>query len=316
MLTTAQIPRQALFLGLWLLCTPLTPLAQEGADETAEEIMKGMTSSFAVPLRDLLKKEHPSEWENLFHGFSGGFGFNFPLEENTPGNQEGSGSQGERTPSMTFTASLRYNPLSYWFINATYYRYFDEKQQASWDPDFSYVFGYDDWHPYTFSLLYSNYGGNRLNPDHSKGEKFTRFEEGTISLGWKYRVPRFLEYLFIVHESGGLAGGINYNVVPRYVDLATNSKKQWKHSISTSLWYTIYKNFYANITFYCYLFPEQQQPWDPDFTYGFGYYDWHPGTISVQYNNYSGNRLPWNKASPGTGSFTNGGFTISWSWAW
>jgi len=84
----------------------------------------------------------------------------------------------------------------------------------------------------------------------------------------------------------------------------------------TSLQYTTYKNFYANITFYCYLFPKQQQPWDPDFTYGFGYFDWHPDTISIQYNNYSGNRFPWKKTSPGTGSFTNGGFTISWSWAW
>jgi hypothetical protein len=114
----------------------------------------------------------------------------------------------------------------------------------------------------------------------------------------------------------GVWGGINYTVVPRYSDLASSSKKEWKQIVNIGLKYTIYKSFYANITFHCYPFPEQQQPWDPDFIYGFGYFDWHPDSISVQYNNYSGNRLRWSKKSPGTGSFTNGGITISWSWSW
>jgi hypothetical protein len=61
---------------------------------------------------------------------------------------------------------------------------------------------------------------------------------------------------------------------------------------------------------------DQQQPWDPDFTYGIGYYDWHPGTILVQYNNYSGNRLPWRDKSADTGKFKDGSITISWSWTW
>jgi hypothetical protein len=92
----------------------------------------------------------------------------------TQNNQTGSGSQGERATNFTFTSLLKYNPLSYWFMSVTYYHYFDEKLKAPWNPDFSYVFGYDDWHPYTLSLLYSNYGGNRLNPDRDKNEKFTR----------------------------------------------------------------------------------------------------------------------------------------------
>ncbi|MBI3248278.1 MAG: hypothetical protein HYZ50_17365 [Deltaproteobacteria bacterium] len=307
----------AVVFGFWLTNVLQVAFAQDDTeDETPQEIMKGITSSFALPLRDLLKKEYPSEWRNLFSGFSGGFAFNAPLQETTPNSNAGSGSQGERATNMTFTASLKYNPLSYWFMNVTYYHYFDENRKASWNPDFSYVFGYDDWHPYTFSLVYSNYGGNRLNPDRDKKEKFTRIEEGVISLGWKYRTPRFLEYLFIVHESGGMGGSINYNVVPRYSDLATLSKKQWKQTVSASLKYAIYKNFYLNVTFIAYPFPKQQQPWDPDFTYGFGYFDWHPGSVSVQYNNYSGNRFPWKQKAPGTGLFTTGGFTISWSWAW
>lgn len=57
------VPQRTLFgvflIGFWLLWVPPTLLAQE--EETATAIMKGMMSSFSLPLRDLLKKEHPSE---------------------------------------------------------------------------------------------------------------------------------------------------------------------------------------------------------------------------------------------------------------
>ena len=290
----------------------------ETEEETVEEeeIMKGVLSSFSVPLRDLLKKEYPSEWKNLFHGFSGSFAFNYPLKEVPPRDVEGAGSQGDMRGNLTVTASLKYNPVSYWYINTTFYKYINKGYQASWDPDFSYTFGYDDWHPYTFSLIYANYGGIRLNPDKKKWETFTDFDEGTISLGWKFLIPSYIEDLFIVHHTGGIGCQVNYNLTPKYMDLASLQKKGWKQSLSLTIKYTIYKWWYANITFFYYPRPEQQQPWDPDYTYGFGYFDWHPGTITIQYNNYSGNRYPWRDKSPNTGQFKDGAITISWSWAW
>ena len=81
-------------------------------------------------------------------------------------------------------------------------------------------------------------------------------------------------------------------------------------------WKNMFSGFSGGFAFSYYPYPEQKQPWDPDFTYGFGYFDWHPGTISVQYNNYSGNRYPWHKKSPDTGRFKDGAITISWSWMW
>jgi len=284
------------------------------ADETASEIMKGISSSFSLPLRDLLKKKYPSEWRNLFHGFSGSFSFCYPLKQLPPKNAIGGGTQGERRANMTLSATITYNPISYWFFSVTFYRYLHPQYQAPWDPDFSYTFGYNDWHPYTFSLVYSNYGGNRLFP--KKGEKFTTFEEGTWSLGWKFVLPQKIERLFTVHKTGGIGCSIHYNYTPRYFDLATLSNKHSKQSLSLNIKYTIYKWWYANVTLYWYPHPDQQQPWDPDFTYGFGYFDWHPGTISIQYNNYSGNRFPWKKRAPNTGRFKDGSICIFWSWKW
>ncbi len=301
--------------GPWPLCQA----------ESIEEIYRATLTSFATPLRDLMKKEHSNEWHNLFSGLSGSLALNYPLQETMRETRGLDGSQiQEGFHKSTLSASFKYNPISYWFAAVTFNRYLDLARgdlgcmecRSPWDPDFSYSFGYDDWHPYTVSLTYANFGGNRLNPDKKKGETVTDFQGGTYSLGWKFPVPRAIEELVIIHPTGGLAGGINVNLTPKFSDLATLSEKSWKQTLSLSLKYTIHTWWYANATVTYYPHPEQQQPWDPDYTYGFGYFDWHPGTLSLQYNNYSGNRYPWKTPSPDTGAFKNGSLSLIWSWIW
>lgn len=168
--------------AILVICPPATQAAE---NESSHEIMKGVLSSFSLPLRDLLKKEYPSEWRNLFAGFSGGFGFNYPLKENLSSDTQGSGFQGEPATNMTVTASIKYNPLSYWYVNATFYKYLKSDYQASWDPDFSYGFGYDDWHPGTIIIQYNNYSGNRY-PWKEKSPGTGTFKNGSISISWSW----------------------------------------------------------------------------------------------------------------------------------
>ena len=92
--------------------------------------------------------------------------------------------------------------------------------------------------------------------------------------------------------------------------------QKWKDFISFGTKYTIYSYFYANITLNYFIHQDRQQFWDPDYSYGFGYFDWHTGTITIQYNNYSGNRFPWRIKTPNNGKFNYGGFLISWNWAY
>jgi len=247
--------------------------------------------------------------------FRGNITFSLPLRKELPADRQGTDTQGEKGRNMSLNASLRYNPLTYWFIESTFFKYWESEYQAPWDPDFTYSFGYDDWHPYTLSLVYSNYGGNRLHPDKEKGAHFTRFEEGTVSLGWKYTLPRWMEELFIVHSSGGIRGSVNWNVTPRYTD-ASGSAEEWKQSFSLSMKYTIYEWWYFDVNVFWYPKSGQQQPWDPDYTYGFGFFDWHPGSFSLQYSNYSGNRFASEDRAENTGKFRHGAITASWSWAW
>jgi hypothetical protein len=317
--------RTPLLRSVTLLAITLSATADiTHADEkvNAEEIMKGITSSFDIPFRDLYKKKYDSEWYNLLDGLSGSFSFSYPLKDTVRESRGADGIQRkEDFRKTTLTASASYNPLSYWYAAGTLYGYMDLEaaeifstdNKADWNPDFTYSFGYSDWHPFTFSLVYSNYGANRINPDKSKGEQVTNFNEGTFSLGWKYTLPRFIEELFIVHSSGGIGGSINYNLTPKFQNLDTSSEESWKQTVTLSAKYTIYKSWYFAFSLYYYPKDWQQQPWNPDFTYSFGNFNWRPGSFSLEYNNYSGNRFPWNEVD-NSGSFKDGSISLSWRW--
>jgi len=220
----------SVIVSVGLLHAPLA-VAQPAKEE--DQILDGIFSSFDLSLDELSQKKDDSEFLNLFDGLSGNFAIDFPLTQSKALVTDSSGTQGERTNNnITLQASIKYNPLTYWFLSATFYYYLDSSLQASYNPDFSYSFGYDDWHPYTLSLVYSNYGGNRLNPDKRLNEKFTVVEEGTISLGWKFLIPDEIDNIFLVDEDAYIGCSLNLNLTPRYNDALTSSRRKWKRSYS------------------------------------------------------------------------------------
>jgi hypothetical protein len=274
---------------------------------TWDEIKAGILSSFSFSFEEMKRKE-------LQEGFTVGGGLTIPLKRRLPTNETGYLTQGQTATNYAITGSVTYVPVTFWFWNVTAYKYLDNKYKAPWNPEFSYRFGYDDWHPYTFSLVYGNYGGNRIFPDKSKGEEWTYFNRGTISLGWKFPEPDFIGKIFLFDTTQTINHSINYNVTPRYTDVSGKNLQKWKQSVSFSTYYPVYSWFYWSFNLIYYPKPEQQQPWDPDYTYGFGYFDWHRGAVNVQYSNYAGNRYPWRKSSTGKGGFLDGSISISSNW--
>jgi hypothetical protein len=227
-----------------------------------------------------------------------------------------SGLQGEPASSPTLALNLKYVPLTSWFVAATFVKYLRSDLQKPWNPDFTYVFGYDDWHPYTFSAQYSNYGGNRLSPDRSKKERHTTFNAGSWNVSFKFPLPEVLHSLFLISEDDAVGCSVGANYTARYSDAASNTVMKNKRTAALGCKYAFSNNWYFNFAVPQYLVKKQKQPWDPDYTYGFGYFDWHPGTWSIQYNNYSGNRFPWNPKSPNTGRFKDGSISISIGMTW
>ncbi|MES2767348.1 MAG: hypothetical protein V4642_15845 [Bacteroidota bacterium] len=279
--------------------------AEQPRKTTWDEIKEGMMGSFSFSYEELKRKE-------LQEGFTVGSGITIPLQRTPPTNEFGYQTQGQVSNNYAIFGSLTYVPVTFWFWNITAYKYLDNKYKAPWNPEFSYRFGYDDWHPYTFSLVYGNYGGNRIFPD--EGEQWTHFNQGNISLGWKFPEPQALANIFLFDTTATIGHSINYNVTPRYTDIKGKSTNKWKQSVSLSTKYTVYEWWYWNFTLFYYPDPSQQQPWDPDFTYGFGYFDWHRGTVTVQYNNYAGNRFFWRNTEQKPGGFLDGSISVSSSW--
>ncbi|MCL1125239.1 hypothetical protein [Shewanella surugensis] len=269
-----------------------------------DQIWQGANSSFDLPF---FSWGEETPW---YKRWNGNMSLGIPLTE-TPATLPPDATSGPSNQNTTASLSLKYSILGNWFISATAYYYFDPDLQQAWNPDYTYVFGYSDWRPYTFSLLYSNYGGNRFAPE--EGQKSTEFGQGTWSLGWKFPVGEpWIDWLSFT-DKGAIGCQFDYNYTPEYFDLASSEYLTGQQTISLGCKYAIIGNWYVNGTAFYYLDSSQKQPWNPDYTYGFGYFDWHPGTITVQYNNYSGNR--WNSSERGedTGRFIDGSISISYS---
>jgi hypothetical protein len=229
---------------------------------------------------------------------------------------EGEGSQGEESVrSPRISLGFRYSPRDPWFARITAYHYLNEERKAQWNPDFTYSFGYDDWRPGTLAITYDNYGGNRFSPDRAAGEKMTRFEEGTLSAVYKVPVPERVDAFFNPHPDRRLSATLGAHFTPRFRRNDDPVRGEWKQVVSAGIRNRFYSSWYVEARALFYPRDGQQQPWDPDFTYGFGYFDWRPGKISVQYSNYAPNRFRGHDVPRG-GTFRDGAIAISWSNSW
>lgn len=249
-------------------------------------------------------------------GWSISAGLDVPLSYDVS-ELEGEASQGElTTKSPRASVNVRYAISGNWFGRISFHRYLDQSRRASWNPDFAYALGYDDWRPGTLSFVYENQGGNRLNPNRQAGETVTRLEEGTFATTYKIPVPRWLEGIFVPRPENRLSASVGLQVTPRFRREAATGRGEWKRSVSLTVRNRFFRWFFAEARAIYYPAAGQQQPWDPDFTYAFGYFNWTPGAVSVQYSNYAANRFPWNNKPSSGGAFRDGGLSVSWSQAW
>lgn len=254
-------------------------------------------------------------WEHLLSGedehFSARLSLNAPLSPQTV--STGQGAQGQQNTLGTLVLAMQYTPLSYWFINASVYHYLRRQTQNRWDPDYSYSFGYDDWHPNTLSLVYGNYGGNRFSP--AAGEKSTEFSQGTWTLSYKFPLAEELAPFFLVGNGDSANCRTSYNYTNTYSDNTSGDFLHHKQSLSAGCRYSFLEGYY--IDFSASFFPRsaQQQPWDSDYTYTIGYSGSELGGITIQYINTGINRFPWNNApaTAGKSGIKSGTITLSWA---
>ena len=237
-------------------------------------------------------------WGRLFYGddakFSGALTFNSGLKDQRVSIPTGEDSvdQSNRVSQMMLL-SLQYSPFSYWFANVTFRM--PVRHVNKYSPDFRYSFGYDDWHPNTFSLVYGNYGDNRFFP--TSNNRRTYPEQGSWTFAYKFSLPKALEKHLLIQKGDAMTCQVGTTWVPRFYSLDANDRLSNKHVVLGGCGYSFVQHFFIRFTAFYYPDSSQQQPWDADYTYSFGYSTYKPGTFSIQYNNYSGTRYPGRKDS-------------------
>jgi hypothetical protein len=218
-----------------------------------------------------------------------------------------------RRAAPAAVVSLRFNPFSGWFFNLGVRHYLIADERPPWNPDISYAFGYESRQPNTHSLIYSSDGPSRFRPDRSRGETFTRIGYGTLAYGYKFQPHNPLAGHVAGTEDDQLNCNAHLRLTLRYNDHRSGTSKPLKKAVSAGCRYVTPSRFFGSMTMFYYPQSGQQQPWDPDFSYGFGYADPRPGGISVQYQNESGNRFPGRQQAAGQGKFSNGTVSVTWT---
>jgi len=252
-----------------------------------------------------------SRWGRLFSGnkdkFSSALSFSSGLKEQWLTIPNGSATaQQKKKINQLLNLSMQYSPYSYWFGNVTLRAPITDFDKYT--TDFRYSFGYDDWHPNTFSLVYSNYGDNHIFT--SGHTRHTYFEQGAFTFAYKFSLPQSLEKHLLINKGDALTCQVGYSWVPRYYSLADNDLRSNKQVGLGGCGYTFKQHFFVRATAFWYPKSEQQQPWNGDYSYSFGYAGYTPGSLSLQYSNYSGTRFPGR--SSGNAKFREGTISLIW----
>ncbi|WP_039058395.1 hypothetical protein [Enterobacter sp. Bisph1] len=252
-----------------------------------------------------------SRWGRLFAGntdtFSASLSFNSGLKEQwiTIPNSSESATRKKKL-NQTLNLSMQYSPYSFWFANIT--NRVPITDTSRYTTDFRYSFGYDDWHPNTLSLVYSNDGDNHFWTSGNKRQ--TWFEQGTVTLAYKFSLPKPIESRLLINDEDALTCQVGYSWVPRYYDLQSNSVKANKNLMLGGCGYTFKQHFFVRATAFWFPDTHQQQPWNGDYSYSFGYASYTPGSLSIQYSNYQGTRFPGHKN--GNARFREGTVSLIW----
>jgi len=219
---------------------------------------------------------------------------------------------------------IDYNRYGFNFnINAKFYKEFqlrlslyadlnNEENKPEWLSNFYYSIGNYNWQNKTFSYGYENYQPNRFDGSY---DLFENMKRGFFFLNFNYYVLTDNNKLKIDGTSQiYISPFIRYQ--PEYTDrYGIEILGNHKFVIGSSIRYVILRNIYVEGAVYFYPKSESKLPWDPDYTYGFGIFNWKSFKINMAYGNWIANRFPWNEKEM-KNDFSNGEFKIVLSYIW
>lgn len=182
------------------------------------------------------------------------------------------------------------HPIEHSYIQLTLLGYPLPAEQEGWAPDFTYSLGYGDWRPGSWFVDHSNYTATRY-PWRDREGPVARPLQGVTTVGWRYGWPERWREAIGAPDSVFAGGSVMLGYAPRFGRLDGTEGRHLTH-LSHSTTVTLLDHIFGELRLFWYPVPDQQQVWDPDFTYALGWLDWRDWRASVRWANYSGNRYP------------------------
>lgn len=214
-----------------------------------------------------------------------------------------------------------YTKIRFWeqfSFNSTFYIDFNKAASAKWTSNFTYSIGRYNWKPNRFNFGYENYVNNRYSD--SWKEIGNKFLEGYYFLSYSNNAGEKVMDKIKFDESTNIRATYfaRYSIKYRdQFDKIHGGLISGKTILGAGIRYTIMKKIYVEGALYYYPETKKKQAWDPDYTYGFGYFDWRSFRISLSYGNWAVNRFPWEKQETYKNySFLDGNFKITAGWIW
>lgn len=203
-------------------------------------------------------------------------------------------------------------------LNTTFYKDFNPKATARWISDYTYSIARYNWRPNKFNYGYENYLNNKYS------DNFETFKENFLEGYYFVSYNQWLSDKVMNKIKLDSTSSLRFTYFARYAIKYRNENNvvrgglfDGKPTLGAGFRYTLFWNIYVESAVYFYFNPEiQKQPWDPDYTYGFGYFDWRSFRLSLTYGNWAINRFPWNKSGYPRYGFVDGNFRIVANYIW
>jgi hypothetical protein len=204
-------------------------------------------------------------------------------------------------------------------FSTTFYKNLNRSTNVRWLSDYEYSIGRYNWRSNKFNYGYENYANNKYSDDlKTFGDKFL---EGYYFISYSHSLAKGLTRKISLDSSTNLkfVYFVRYSIKYRdQFNVSHGSLFSGKPTLGGGLRITLYKNIYVESAVYFYFNPKvQQQPWDPDYSYGFGYFNYHSFRCSLTYANWAVNRFPWNESTAYSNyGFLDGNFRLVANWIW
>jgi len=214
--------------------------------------------------------------------------------------------------------------MNFWkhlhFRNTFYFDIHTPETAPFWIANYFYQIGWYNWKNKTFSFGYENYMPNNWN---SMGQEFvTNLRRGFFFLSYTYafQAPEDTtkrRWRGLFHDATSrLAFTPSARVHLEYQDENNDLGGYFKPILALNLRYTIWRNLYIEGALYAYPIQHTILPWDPDYTYGFGIFNWRAFKLNASYGNWIANRFPWNPKELNRYNFLNGEFMVNFTYSW